>query len=165
MGSHRVGRDEQACTAQSVSKCEQSQKHGLHLWYLALILRPGVDGVSLTGPRGNFPSQVLPETWGAPPGAGVCFLPHRNQQASGTRVGNEALGQPCFWQLEAMSRKTRLQLLELFSAHWSWEPATMLGGSSDGPEATWSCSWPRIQLRSKPVSANPSWRGKGLQVP
>ena len=45
-----------------MSKCEQSQKHGLHLWYLALILRPGVDGVSLTGPRGNFPSQVLPET-------------------------------------------------------------------------------------------------------
>lgn len=32
-------------------KCEQSQKHGLHHWYLELILRPRVDGVSLTGPR------------------------------------------------------------------------------------------------------------------
>ena len=42
---------------------------------------------------------------------------------------------------EVTSWKMRMQLQELFSAHWPWEPATMLGGSSDGPETTWSCSW------------------------
>ena len=109
-----------------MSKCEQSQKHGLHSGYLDLILGPGEDDISLKGPRGCFLSHVLLEALGVPSRARVRFLSHRNWRASGTAARNAILRQSCLLTAEATLQKAVQQLLEWISAHSPWEPATML---------------------------------------